>query len=103
VKVVLTPTARDELSEIWVWNAKDRGILHADKYIEFLERSIATLSKKFEKGRLVGDHPNFRYIVMKRSSKGHGHIAVYEVDGNEVRVLHIFHTAQNWQSKISAA
>jgi plasmid stabilization system protein ParE len=43
-----------------------------------------------------------RYIRIGRRKRGHGHIAVYRVDEDAVRVLHIFHTAQDWQTKLAA-
>ena len=31
----------------------------------------------------------------------HGHIAVYRVDADAVSILHVFHTAQDWQAKLA--
>ena len=42
--------------------------------------------------------PNYRYLVMRRRKKWHGHLAVYRYDDKTIDVLHAFHTAQDWQS-----
>ena len=101
VKVVIYPAAEDELADIWEWNAKDRGIAHADRYIEFLKSSIFALDKTYLRGRPVDSLSNLRYIVVRRRQRGHGHLAVYTVDDSQVTVLHVFHTAQDWRATIS--
>src|SRR2546421_5125723 len=97
--VLVTPEAQSELIEIWNWNAIDRGIRHADAYLKFLEGQIDDLAENYDKGRTVGTRPELRYILMRRKSRGHGHVAVYTVVGSVVTVVHVFHTAQDWQTK----
>ena len=99
MKVVVTPEARADLTEIWNWNATEWGVRHADSYFAFLGKHISGLSKTSAKGRPIGTRPAFRYL-MKRRSSGHGHIAVYEIVENEIRVHHVYHTAQDWQAKL---
>jgi plasmid stabilization system protein ParE len=89
------------MADIWLWNAKDRGRRHADEYIEFLKRSISELSVTYAKGRPVSALTNHRFILIKRRAKGNGHVAVYTIDDYEVTVLHVFHTAQDWQNKLA--
>jgi len=59
------------------------------------------LASNYAKGKPVGTRPDLRYIIIRRRAKGHGHVAVYNFDEKEVRVLHIFHTAQDWQTKLA--
>ena len=101
MKVVLTPEAQGELADIWAWNAKDRGILHADRYVGFLMESIFALTETYALGRPVSTRDDFRYTVIRRRSKGHGHIAVYTFEEEQVTVLHVFHTAQDWEAKVA--
>lgn len=101
MKVVITSQAQGELDEIWSWNVEDKGIRLADAYLEFLKKSILTLSKTYSSGRIVATRPDFRFVTIKRSSGGHGHILVYMIEGLEVVVLHVFHTAQDWEIKLS--
>ena len=35
---------------------------------------------------------------MRCKAKGHGHVVVYRFDETRIDVLHVFHTAQNWQT-----
>jgi plasmid stabilization system protein ParE len=101
VKVIVSPIARDELAEIWEWNAKERGVRHADSYLAFLGRSISALSRSYLKGKKVATRPDLQYIQIRRRNRGHGHVAVYTVDDQAVNILHVFHTAQDWQAKVA--
>lgn len=48
--------------------------------------------------KTVSDRPDLRYIIMRCKAKGHGHVVVYRFDETRIDVLHVFHTAQNWQT-----
>ena len=98
--VVYAAKALKELDEIWDWNQQHYGSEHADQYIEFLERHIDALSTDHPRGKQVGSRPELSYILIRRKSGGHGHIAVYGVDETQVNVLHVFHSAQDWQTKL---
>jgi plasmid stabilization system protein ParE len=98
--IVFSPTATDDLDAIWRWNAERYTVSHADAYLRFINDRIATLAENYAKGRRVPSRTDLRYILIKRKSKGHGHIAVYRYDDVEVHVLHLFHTAQDWQNAI---
>lgn len=96
--VAIAPTALNEISAIWRWNADEYGVSHADRYIDFLTDAIYSLATTHSLGRMVDGRPDLRYIVIKRRSRGHGHVAVYTVDEEHVNLLHVFHTAQDWPS-----
>jgi plasmid stabilization system protein ParE len=100
LKVIVSPIAREDIADIWRWNAATYNVSHADRYIELLTQAIYNLDKDHGRGRIVTHRPELRYIVIRRRPRGHGHIAVYTVDDDSVNVLHLFHTAQDWQSKI---
>lgn len=59
------------------------------------------LATDYWAGVPVKAHPGLRYIIIRRSRKGHGHLAVYQVRPDAVRVLQFFHTAQDWQNKLA--
>jgi plasmid stabilization system protein ParE len=99
--VVLSPAALRTLDEIWEWNASQYGVDHAGRYIEFVLARTNQLDTIHGVGRPVPTQPRMRYIIIRRRRKGHGHLAVYEVVGDEVRVLNYFHTAQDWQTKLA--
>lgn len=96
---VLSPVAIDELAGIWQWNAKPYGVAHADAYLRYLKRAIDRLATNHAQGRTVGIRPDLQYILVRRQTKGHGQVAVYQTAAEQVNVLHVFHTAQDWQSK----
>jgi plasmid stabilization system protein ParE len=74
---------------------------HAERYIQYLERHIDTLSDGYEQGKLISSRPDLRYILIRRKSRGHGHVAVYKIKQDQVRILHVFHSAQDWQAKLA--
>jgi plasmid stabilization system protein ParE len=99
--VVYAAAALKELDEIWDWNEKTYSRDHAAKYISFLEQHIDSLGTRHQKGRVVSNSPELRYIQIRLRNRGHGHVAVYTADDHAVNILHIFHTAQDWQTKLS--
>ncbi len=99
--VILSPTAVGELYAIWEWNAEHYSPSHADAYVGYLKHRIGHLAKMHAKGKPVSIRPDLRYILVRRKSKGHGHLVVYRVQGQEVHVLHIFHTSQDWQAALA--
>ena len=97
-RVVIAAAALDELAEIWHWNAKRYSPRHADAYVAFLKKGIDSLSTRFAAGRKLSQPSDLQYAMLRRTSKGHGHLAVYRVDDESVNVFHVFHTAQDWQA-----
>ena len=100
LNVLLSPTAVEELHRIWEWNADYYSPQHADTYIRYLRDRIDELAVCHALGRVVPDRPELRHVIIRRKPKGHGHIAVYRVSSQAVEVLHIFHSAQNWQTRV---
>jgi plasmid stabilization system protein ParE len=94
-----TDLARRTLKEIWNWNAKEYGTDRADKYTAFLRAEADKLATTHLKGRPVPTRPDYRYILIKRSEKGHGHIAIYTTTASTVELLAFYHTSQDWQGK----
>jgi plasmid stabilization system protein ParE len=39
-------------------------------------------------------------VLFRRKPKGYGHLVVYRFDDKIVEVLHVFHTAQDWQTML---
>ncbi|MBS0209742.1 MAG: type II toxin-antitoxin system RelE/ParE family toxin [Planctomycetes bacterium] len=101
LSVVRSPTALNELHGIWRWNVERYGLAHADVYVALLERAIDVLGEAYNRGRPVAGRPDLRYIIVRRKAKGHGHVVAYRVDEQHVNILHVFHTAQNWQEHLA--
>lgn len=93
--IIHSPVAIDELHEIWVWNVKNPGLAPADAYAQFLADNIAKLAVDYDVGRPVAMRPDLRFQIVRRRRRGHGHALVYKFDENEVRLLHVLHTAQD--------
>jgi len=100
LNVSFSPAALEALGEIWEWNARHHGIEHADKYIAFLVAQANRLSTDYFLGRVVPVRPRLNYVIIRRTRRGHGHLAVYELIDDVIQVLHFYHTAQDWQARL---
>jgi plasmid stabilization system protein ParE len=102
--VIVAPGAITELEEIWHYNAEHRSVTAADAYLKFLYRHIFGLSQNYDRGRVVEDHPDLRRISCRTRTRGFGHVVIYRIDDLErtVRILHVYHDAQDVQGRISA-
>jgi plasmid stabilization system protein ParE len=98
--VSISPLARRDLDLIWEWNAETYGPDRADAYDAFLLQKVATLQTGYSLARSVLEKPECQYIIARRSSRGHGHYLVFQVFAGRVEILRIFHTRQDWQSKL---
>lgn len=100
--VIYSPTALDELDEIWDWNLEHNGFNQAQAYRQFLLENINSLAVQHNSGRTVATRSDLRFILMKWSTSGYGHVAVYQVDAGAatVTIAHVFHTSQNWRQKL---
>jgi plasmid stabilization system protein ParE len=101
LSVVYAPLAVQDLDAIWNWNEKTYGPAHAAGFLDFLARHIDHLGENHSRGRVVESRPDLRYILIRQRRRGHGHLAVYRVEKDAVSILHIFHTAQDWQTKLA--
>jgi plasmid stabilization system protein ParE len=99
--IIRSPAAIHELHEIWVWNVQNHGLTRADAYAQFLADSIAKLAINYGVGKPVIGRADLQYQIVRRRLRGHGHVLVYKLDQNEVRLLHVFHTAQDWDQKLT--
>lgn len=98
-KIIISPTAIDELDKIWQWNADRYGTSRANAYTLTLDRAIDELRQGYAAGARVSTMSNLKYVLVRRKGKGHGHVVVYRVDDDIINVLHVFHTAQDWQAR----
>lgn len=101
LRVVISTRALKTLDKIWDWNAKKYNAEHAQDYIDFLKRKARGLATGYLVGKIVPSAPELRYLTIKRSPRGHGHVAVYHIYGDVVEVANFYHTAQDWQSKLA--
>lgn len=56
--VIRSPTAIDELDDVWRWNAGRYSVPHADAYLRYLKESIAGLASSYARGKKVSTRPD---------------------------------------------
>lgn len=81
-------------------NARQYSIEHADDYLAFLNRHIDGLDDSHSKCKEVRGRNAVKYLVILKRLSGHGHVTVFKVVGDVIRVLRVFHTAQDWQNQL---
>lgn len=96
-----TAQAIADLDQIWEWNALRYGVEHADGYIRYLRSETAKLGQLPNPGRPVPTREIFRYALIRHRRGGAGHLAVFTFDTKTLRVLRYFHTAQDWERKVT--
>jgi plasmid stabilization system protein ParE len=103
ISIVYSLTAVDELDEIWDWNVKNSGFDQAVAYRKFLLSEIESLQQDPKRGVPLEADPNLRFLLIKWSANGHGHVAVYRFAevSSTITIAHIFHTRQNWRTKLN--
>ncbi len=99
--VTVSPAVLLSLREIWLWNANRYGSRHADGYLKFIDSAMESLSLPENTGRPIVNRPDLNYLLIRRRQGGHGHVAVFQMQGDQVVVLRLFHTAQDWLTGMS--
>jgi plasmid stabilization system protein ParE len=100
LKVVFADGALQELDEIWAWNDERHGVGQANRYIEFLLDTIDSLVENPSRGARVKSQPRLQYMMIQRRKKQHDQVVIFSVGGNRVDVLHVFHSAQDWEARL---
>ena len=100
LKLIYSANSIDDLGEIWDWNAAQHGETHANQYLEFLKKHILRIVESKNPGKEVPTRDSFRYLVIKRRNRGYGHIIIFQIEEESMLILHYYHTAQDWQTKI---
>jgi plasmid stabilization system protein ParE len=67
----------------------------------FLRRSTYRLADDFFAGKPVPGRPRLCYLLIKRRTKGHGHIVVYRLRGDVIEILDFFHKGQDWPGRLT--
>src|SRR2546429_247656 len=98
--VRLSKSADIMMGRIWLWNEQQHGRAHAESFVEFLYNELQKLASHPLKGSILYDFPSLRRLVMSKKSRRQGYVAVYRVLDDIVEVLFIYHTAQDWRSRL---
>ena len=99
--VTFSPAAKQSLNQIWDHNAREHDADHADRYIAFLRYGLDHLTTDHRQGKPVPGSPTTRYVIFRRRLKGHGHVAVYEFVNETIYVVNLYHTAQDWPTRLA--
>lgn len=91
--------ARRSLYSIWLYNAHRYDVPHADGYIAFVEREIGLLEDEPTLGRRISGTP-YHGLTIRLGRRGYGHIAVYRMQDETLTILQLYHTAQDWRTKL---
>jgi plasmid stabilization system protein ParE len=100
VTILVSGKADVALQEIWNWNAETYSLAHADSYIAFLHKRIASIAGPYSASRPVPTRPDLRYILAVRRPRRYGHVIVYRVVDKAIEVLNIYHSAQEWHAHV---
>lgn len=100
--VSLATAAQADLHNIWAWNADRHGVLHQRICrVSVLKASVS--GNRVAPGQPVPGHSHLRWLLMRRSSSGHAHVAVFRLSEQRVLVARIYHSAQDWQASATDA
>lgn len=97
-KLLYSSEARQALLEIGAYNEQTYGREHARAYLRFLRNEIRSLLEYPAKGTILLDRQELRFLVVRKNSRGHGHVVVYRISENYINVIRIYHSSQDWQS-----
>ena len=93
LKLRLSPNARADLEDIWVYTKAVWSVAQAEKYTDALTATFGTLCDMPEIAR---EHRQFDPPV--RAYPSGKHLVVYNVEGEELVVLRVLGQRQNWRA-----
>ncbi len=99
-RIVYAKDALREMDGIIQWNENAYSKAHAQDYIDFVKRNIALLAENPSLGKQLAARPELRYLNVRKGTRGHGHVVVYEASDATIVIAHVFHSAQDWQSNL---
>ncbi len=91
----LSPLAKADMEEIWLWTSAEWSVEQAVRYNRSLEAAILYL-REFPLIRPTRDivDPPVRVELEGR------HVIIYRFDGETLDVLRVLHQSSNWMAEI---
>ena len=83
--------ARADLRKIKIWLRPRAGPGLADRVVETILSAIERLDRSPARGR-PGRRAGTRELLITR----YAYIVIYEIDGDDINIARILHTAQRW-------
>lgn len=93
----LTPAAKRDLEDIWLYTMQNWSIQQADRYIDILDDTFDRLLFMPEMAR---NRPEFDPPVLIHPSAEHQ--IVYHIEGHVLVISRILGSGQNWQAILRA-
>jgi plasmid stabilization system protein ParE len=106
LSVKISPSANADLWEIWLANLERyQSVAQADGYVDFLKQGINLLASQSSEGRPLEGFPEYRFVTLKKSQRGHGHCVIFKVDLalRTVKVLRVLHTRMDIPARLWAS
>jgi len=94
---LLTPAARNDLEDIWLYTVQQWSAEQADRYIDILEDTFDRLLFMPEMARA---RPEFDPAVRIHPSAEH--LIIYQVERDHLVILRILGAGQDWQAILRA-
>jgi len=101
LNVRFSAEAQAELLAIWSWTAELYSERRADRYVEKLLEYVELISENPGAGSPVPEFPGVRRSLYRPRRARFGHIIFFRAVEKELQILHFFHTAQDWQSRMN--
>jgi plasmid stabilization system protein ParE len=96
-RVVITAAAKQDLRAAYLW-AAEHAPLTAARWLNRFETELQTLADFPERFQLAPENalvePEIRQLIFGRRQGAHR--ALFNIDGNQVKVLHIRRAARDW-------
>ena len=84
--------ADQDVAEILRWSAGRHGVSLAFEYVDALYDGFARIAERPDLGNGIGRHG----LLWRLLTPGEGHVAIYRVRADDVEIVRVFHTRQNW-------
>jgi toxin ParE1/3/4 len=94
----LTPAARHDLEDIWLYTAQTWSMAQADRYTDIIEDTFDRLlfMPEMARERLEFDPP----VRIHPSAE---HLIIYRVEQDQLIILRVLGAGQDWQAILRAA
>jgi len=93
----LTPAARDDLEDIWLYSAENWSVTQAERYMDALEETFARLLIMPEMAR-----ERREFVPPVRIHPSGEHMIVYRIGGDHLAILRILGGRQDWPTILRA-
>lgn len=95
-KLLLSPAAEQDLSDIWDYSAETWSTDQADEYLRGLEALLGLLS---ERPNIARERQEFDPPV--RVHQYRSHLVIFEASDDRLHLIRVMHARQHWQAYLT--